>query len=199
MFRLRPPNNDKDRATVAASGGAVRKASFVRGLTLQPGEVDAALNPPAPAPPATASGPAAVQARDAMTPLLKPFEHDTLASAKSSPATLASIPQSELPRVGRAVLAYRQAALDDAEKPANGATADPTKVSAAKNAVNAAAVAVNGLDAQSGSAIGMLNLECIEMNPARIERGGLLRILRQSARVGISSGNIGLRQFVVRF
>jgi hypothetical protein len=173
---LKVPNDERSRNTIATSGGAIRKQGFVRSLRLQPGEVDAALNPLGPngAPSATP---------DPLTALLKPFEGTPVPSTLPHPSVFSSIPDSEIIRFGNALLAHRTHAVSTSQKQASAAVtlaASPPSAKTFASAVdlaNVLAVAINDYTANTSSAtspIGMLNLERIEMTPAGIERGGLV-------------------------
>jgi hypothetical protein len=196
---LKVPADEPTRKQLATSGGAVRKSSFVRSLNLQPGEVDAVLNPPANVPATTAP------AANPLTVLLKAFEGQSIQSTLPAPSAFSAIADADLKSFGKALLAHRSQQLAAAQRPATPAAAAPPAASPATGApatvvqrpsalvagalgpavdvalastlVNAAAVAVNGFAAAADSAtspIGMLNLERIEMTPAGIERGGLI-------------------------
>jgi hypothetical protein len=172
---LKAPSDEESRSQIASSGGAIRKRGFVRGLKLQPGEVDAVLNPPG------ARG-ASKATPDPLTAVLKPFEGSPVPSTLPHPSVFSAVADSEVIRFTTGLLAHRnqavQAAQSQGTAPANLAV--PLSADTFGSAIelaNAAAGALNGLTAGSTSAtspIGMLNLERIEMTPAGIERGGLI-------------------------
>ena len=162
---LKPPTDEKSKAAIANSGGALKKSGFIRNLKVQPGEVDAvsaALAKSAPGKPASPE----------LLALAKSFESSRLEAAHPAPAQFAKIPEADLIAFGKALAGVRQEALKAAPN-----TSDKAKIATATNLVNTALVHVDALSSASSSAmspIGWLNLERIEMTPAGIERGGLI-------------------------
>jgi len=164
-------------ATNTQTGRATAKATFVRQLSLQSGEVDAAQKGLANSP----SAPGAISSDANFWSLLRKFEGTPLASQLPTPSAFAAIQTSDLTAFGNALISVRQQqvdALQSAATPTTGASnSGPATqtLSAALNNLNSAIVALNSLTSNTmTSPIGMLNLERLEMLPAGIERGGLL-------------------------
>ncbi len=171
------PTTAQGAQSVESAGRATLKASFVRQLALQPGEVKAVQQASSGA---TSDG--------SFWSLLQQYEGTPLASQLPSPASLANVPTNDLSAFGRGLVTVRQATLQQAQNsPAPAAApgtmhtnAAITAVAAAPvasllNSLNAAVVAGNAFASDSStSPIGMLNLERLEMTPAGVERGGLI-------------------------
>jgi hypothetical protein len=171
---LKVPQDEKSKAVLARSGGAIRKSGFIRSLNLQPGEVDAvsaALTPTG----------ANLPVKNPLIALVKSFEGSPVPSLLPDASEFASIPDVDLIAFGNALVGIRQKALAAAQQPEMARLAPGTvnsiNAAVALNMVNTAVVRTNGFATASSSAtspIGMLNMERIEMTPAGIERGGLI-------------------------
>ena len=161
-----------------APGRATQKASYVRELNLQPGEVDAVQQSVSIA---DAAVPNAVTTDANFWSLLRMFEGSPLASQLPKSSAFANLRQSDLSAFGNAIVNLRkqnvqrlQSSKTSAALSATGG-APESEIAAALNSLNSGAVAWNKFTADSStSPIGMLNLERLEMTPAGIERGGLL-------------------------
>ena len=172
-------------SVVDRAGGAARKASYVRGLALQPGEVLSAR-----AFLAAGASPAAAETAvpDTVLSLLTRFEGSPPLSQLPSPAEFVNVTDSALYAFGNALTAVRQQAVNNMSAPSGAVDAavaageDNTAASAANlgalvSALNAATVGTaafwNSINA-SIAPVGMLNLESLQMTPAGLERGALL-------------------------
>jgi hypothetical protein len=160
---------------VGEDGGAITKFHFVARLALKPGEVDAATR-------------ILVASNDQVAPdssllkTLRPFEGSPIPSQLPSPKALAGIQTSTLQAFGRALVTHRRQIMDQSTQPVLDdklQVRDAALVNAAHalalDHFNTAAVAVNAFEANVAvTAIGMLNLERIEMTPVGIQRGELI-------------------------
>ena len=169
---VKAPNDEGSRGAIAATGGAIRKMGAVRGLKLQPGEVDAVLNPPG-----VTGAPNATP--DPLTALLKPFEGSPIPSALPHPSVFSAVADNELIRFGKALLAHRNQAVAAVQQRANATEVltipgSVDRIASALDLSNIVAGVLNELSTSATSPIGMLNLERLEMTPAGIERGGLI-------------------------
>lgn len=162
----------------STAGRAVPKFGYIRQLSLQAGEVDAARH-------ALLSSKrrgvkkSSVLNDSSLWTILRSFEGSPMPSQLPSPTMFAHIPSAALLIVGKAIVTLRQQALTEPTRPLSPAASpllDQDSVRGLKQfALNAANVAVKGFEKHiATSPIGMLNLERLEMTPAGIERGELL-------------------------
>lgn len=168
------------------TGRAVEKASFVRSLRLQTGEIEHLRR----------SGDGAASGGfGQVLDIVEAYEPQPLPSLSPSASGLAAAPFDDLKRLGEAVLERRTAELRRlAERPAAasriarddrtslaqaaGPTAAPERLDDVAAASNLVAFARSALaqfyKAFEVSPVGLLHLERIEMAPAGIERGELI-------------------------
>ncbi|KAG8531931.1 uncharacterized protein KY384_003567 [Bacidia gigantensis] len=174
-------------------GRALHKATFLRSLALQPGEVDRALNHGEAHHDHTGGhhsdeAKAAVSFEDKavehpmrqedIKSLLRSFEGKKLPLEYPSPTTLADISSSQLLEFGKRLLSVRQAALEKARRSTHervGKDQVSQLLGHHYNLVQSAQVASAAFSSHiTVSPVGMLNLERLEMAPAGIEKGELL-------------------------
>ncbi len=155
-------------------GGAVAKYGFVRQLSLQPGEVAAALDTRRQSPEDARSLEAAPMLQS-LRSTLTAFEGTPVNSALPPRSIFASIPTAQLVEFGNALALVRE---QDLNTPAAGEAAlpgDGLAVAMRLNLLNIARSTTNAFEQSiAASPIGMLNLERLEMTPAGVERGELL-------------------------
>ncbi len=159
-----------DSSTAAESPGkATMKASFVASLGLRAGEVDDVFRMLQGGADIT---PAQAASADVWT-LLRQFEGSPIASSVPRTSEFTNVSASELTAFGQGLKALRQQRVQRLKE--SDADASGAELGAALIALNGANVGMSAFQNNSqSSAVGMLNLERLEMTPAGIERGGLI-------------------------
>jgi hypothetical protein len=162
---IKLPEDERSKLQLTTTGGAIRKAGYVKGLGLQPGEVDAV------------DAARAVAKNRTPNPLyyfLRSFEGTPLPTVLPSASAFSQVTDADLLAFGNGLVELRQHAVSALQ----GAAQSPAKTQELALAINQLNTAITSTNAFSGgsplSPIGMLNLERMEMTPAGIERGGLI-------------------------
>jgi hypothetical protein len=152
------------------TGAASQKFAYVRSLNLQPGEVDAlqaALSV------AYAPSDAVTGEFEGLALVLKRFEGTPLTAQLPPVSAFADIPVSELVTFGNALSSVRAKTVTSGS--AGTGTAERATPGAAEDLLNTSLVLTQGLaNSSANPAVGMLNLERLEMTPAGLQRGALL-------------------------
>ncbi|MEV8631965.1 hypothetical protein AB0395_09940 [Streptosporangium sp. NPDC051023] len=154
-------------ATDGGLGGGIIKLGAIRQLALQPGDTDDVRDR---LQDAERQYEEATHVSPETLDLLRAFEDPIVPALRPDGTGISQIPVRELMRFAEALIEKR------AEHTKRAETADsPYELGQSVQALNAAAVALRGLAANTATPpIGLLNLERIEMVPAGIQRGELV-------------------------
>jgi hypothetical protein len=162
----------------SSTGNAIVKSNFVSSLGLQPGEVAQVQQTSGPNSPNSPNSPDNLNSpsKASFWALLKQFEGTPLLSQLPTPAAFIDVAPSDLMAFGNRLVTVRQQEVDRLQQPAaESASAAAGDVGSAVNMLNTAVVETKRFSNNlAASAVGMLNLERLEMTPVGIERGGLI-------------------------